>query len=100
MQGKQILAKAAQGFQHRLAVIEEDIAPKFRVGGRDTGEIAKAAGGIFHHFALGHSFHVIRRVDDVVGDQMRQVGGDGQHQVVPVGRHDLDPATQGLHERG
>ena len=28
--------------------------------------------------------------DDGVGDQVRQMAGDRQHQVVVIGRHDLD----------
>ena len=31
--------------------------------------------------------------DDVVGDQVRQVAGDGEHQVVVRGVHDLDLAS-------
>ena len=37
--------------------------------------------------------------DDVVGDQMRHVAGDGEHQVVVLGRHDLDIGAERLPER-
>ena len=46
LQGGQVLAEALQQFQHRLAVGEKDVAPHHRVGGRDPGEVAEAAGGI------------------------------------------------------
>ena len=94
----QILIEAAQHFQHRIAVVEEDVAPHGGIGGGDAGEIAKAAGGIFDHFAFGHLFQVMRGADDIVGDQMRQMGGDGQHQIVMAGIHHIHLAAQALPE--
>ena len=37
-------------------------------------------------------FEVVGGADDIVGDQMRQVRGDGQHQVVMRGVHHIDLA--------
>src|SRR5688572_14773648 len=53
LQGGQILAEAAQHFQHRLAVVEEDVAPHDRVGRRDAGEVAETGGGELDDLALG-----------------------------------------------
>jgi hypothetical protein len=41
-----------------------------------------------------------RRVDDVVGDEVRHVAGDGEHQVVVLRVHDLHVRAAGLPERG
>ena len=82
----QILVEAPQHLQHRFAVVQEDVAPHGRIGGGDAGEIAKAAGGIFDHFALRHRLEIGRGAHDVVGDQMRHVAGDGQHQIVVLRR--------------
>ncbi len=38
--------------------------------------------------------------DDGVGDQMRQVAGDAEHQVVVVGRHAFDVGAEYPPERG
>ena len=71
-------------------LVEEHVAPHRRIGGGDAGEVAKAAGGEFHHFRRGHLRQFVGGADDGVGDQMRQMAGDREHQVVMVGRHDLD----------
>ena len=44
LQRGQILAEALQHFEHRLAVVQEDVAPHHRIGGGDAGEVAEAAG--------------------------------------------------------
>ena len=38
--------------------------------------------------------------DDVVGDQMRHMAGDGEHDVVVLGRHGLDLGAERAPERG
>ena len=48
---------------------------------------------IFDHFAFGDLLQVVRRADDVVGDQMRHMAGDRQHQIVMLGVHHLDLAA-------
>ena len=47
-----------------------------------------------------HLRRVVGGADDGVGDQMRQVAGDRQHQVVVLGRHDLDVGAERAPERG
>jgi hypothetical protein len=82
--------KRPEHLQHRLLVVQEDVAPHGRVGGGDAGEVAEAAGRELDHLALGDLLEVGGGADDVVGDQVRHVAGDGQHQVVVVRRHHLD----------
>src|SRR5262245_60532191 len=45
LQRGQILVEAAQHLQHRLAIVEEDVAPHDRVRSGDAGEVAEAGGG-------------------------------------------------------
>jgi hypothetical protein len=51
---------------------------------------SRKPGGEFYDLRRRHLFEFVRRADDGVGDQMWQVAGDRQHQVVMIGRHDLD----------
>src|SRR5260370_33565218 len=57
----EILVEGAEHFKHRVLVGEEYVAPHDRVGGCDTGEIAKPAGGELHHFRRGHLAELIGR---------------------------------------
>src|SRR6185295_4482992 len=75
------------------------VAPHHRVGRGNTLEIAKAAGRKLDHFAVRYASEVSGRIDDVVGDQMRDVAGDRKHQVMMLGRHDLDLRPEPLPER-
>ena len=50
--------------------------------------------------SLGDLLQVGGGADDVVGDQVRQVAGDGQHQVVVLGVHDLDLGARAPPEGG
>ena len=52
------------------------------------------------HFGLGHLFDVSRGADDVEGDQMWYVAGDGQHDVVVLRRHGLDRRAKPAPQRG
>ncbi len=52
------------------------------IGRGDAGEVAKAAGGEFHHFGSRHFFEIVGGADDRIGDEMRQMAGDRQHQIV------------------
>src|ERR1700682_1249580 len=87
-QGREILVEAAEHFQHRLFVVYENVAPHGRIGRGNAGEIAKAAGGIFQDFRLGDVTQIECGADDVVGDQVRDVAGDSEHQIVMLRRHD------------
>ncbi len=77
-----ILVQAAQHLQHRVLVVEEDVAPHGRIGGGDAGEVAKAARRELDHLGLRHGLEVRGRADDVVGDEVGHVAGDGEHEVV------------------
>ena len=96
----EVLVEAAEHFQHRVLVGEEDVAPHGRVGGGDAGEVAKAAGGELQHFRARDLAELVGGADDGVGDQMRQMAGDRQHQVVMLGRHGLDVGAERAPERG
>ena len=68
------------------------------IGRGDAGEIAKAAGREFDHFGIGHFLDIGGGRDDVIGDEMRQMAGDGEHQIVMLGVHDLDIGAAGAPE--
>ena len=53
---------------------------------------------IFDHFALGDGREIVGGADDVVGDQMRHMAGDREHQIVMLGVHHLDLAAEALPE--
>ena len=97
---RQVFVEGAEHFQHGVFVGEEHVAPHGRIGRGDAGEIAKAAGREFEHFRARDFRQFIRRADDRVGDQMRQVAGDRQHQVVVRGRHGFDVGAEQPPERG
>src|SRR5438128_11862917 len=82
LQGGEVLAEAAEHLQHRVLVVEEDVAPHDGVGGGDAREIAKTAGRELDNLGVRHALQMPRRVDDVVGDEVRHVAGDGEHEIV------------------
>ena len=86
---REVLVEGAEHFQHGLLVGEEHVAPHGRIGGGDAGEIAEAAGGEFDHLRRRHLFEFVGGADDGVGDQMRQMAGNREHEVMMVGCHDL-----------
>ena len=59
----------------------------------------KAAGGELDDFGRRHLRQFVRRAHDGVGDQMRQMTGDREHEIVVIGRHDLDPGADAGPER-
>ena len=77
-----ILVEAAEHLEDRVLVVQEDVAPHGRVGGGDAREIAKAAGRELDHLRLRDRLEIGRRADDVVGDEMRHVAGDGEDEIV------------------
>jgi hypothetical protein len=85
-----ILVEGAEHFQHRLLVGEEHVAPHRGIGGGDAGEITKTAGREFNHLGRSHLCELVRGADNGVGDQMRQMAGDGEHEVMMIRRHHLD----------
>ena len=86
---REVFVEGAEHFQHRVLVGEEHVPPHGRIGRRDAGEIAKAAGGKFEHFRARHLAELVGGADDRIGDQVRQMTGDRQHQIVVRGRHRL-----------
>jgi hypothetical protein len=44
-EGVQVAGETGQHVQHRIAVLEENVAPHDRVGGGDAGEVAETASG-------------------------------------------------------
>ena len=55
------------------------------------------------NFSTSESRHFAKLVggaDDGVGDQMRQMAGDGEHQVVVIGRHGLHIGAEQAPEGG
>src|SRR6185503_7594059 len=53
LQSGQVLAESAEHLQHRLAVVEEDVAPHDRVRCGDAGEVAETGGGELDDLPLG-----------------------------------------------
>ena len=96
---REVLVEGAEHLQHGLFVGEEHVAPHCGIGGRDAGEIAKAAGGEFYHFGRGDLRQLVGGADDGVGDQMRQMAGDREHEIMVVRRHGLDPGAHRSPER-
>ncbi len=74
-------------FQHGVLVGEEDVSPHGRIGSRNAGEIAKASGGELQDFRARDLAQLIRSADNGIGNEMRQVARDAEHQVVVLGRH-------------
>ena len=99
LQRRQILVEPAEHLQHRVLVVQEDVAPHGRVGGGDPGEIAKPAGRELDHLRAGDLFEIRRGADDVIGDEMRHVARDRQHEIVMRGAHDFDMRSQRFPER-
>src|ERR1019366_6665301 len=50
---------------------------------------SEAAGRKFQNLGPRHVLHFVGGADDGVGDQMRQMAGDGEHQIVVIGGHGL-----------
>ena len=99
LQRRQILVEPTQHLQHRILVVEEHVAPHRRIGSGDAREIAKAAGGKFDDLRARRLLEIGGRADDIVGDEMRNVAGDRQHQIVMRRRHHLDIRSDRLPKR-
>ena len=86
-QRRNVFVEAAEHFENGVLVGKENITPHRWIGRRDTREVAKPAGGEFQHFRAGHRLQFVRRADDGVSNQMRQMAGDGEHQIVVIRCH-------------
>ncbi len=53
-------------------------------------KVAKAAGGELDDLGLRHLRHFVGGGDDGVGDQMRQMAGDREHEIMMIRAHHLD----------
>ncbi len=96
---REIFVEAAEHLQHRLLVVEENVAPHGGIGGGDAREIAKTAGRELDHLRARAGLEIRGGADDVVGDQMRQMARDREHEIVVPGVHDLDIGAEPLPER-
>ncbi len=92
--------EAVEHLEHGVAVVEEHVAPHRRVARGDAGEVAEAAGRILDHFALRDLLEVGGGADDGVGDQVREVAGDRENEVVVLGVHHLDHRPERAPELG
>jgi hypothetical protein len=99
LQFGQVFGEDLQHGEHGVAVVEEHVAPHRRVGGGDTGEIAETPGRILDHLALGHFFKVRSGAHDGIGDEVGQVAGHCQHEVVMGRFHHLDFGAEPFPER-
>ena len=91
---REVLIEAAEHLQHRLLVVQEDVAPHGRIGGGDAGEVAEAAGRELQNFRARDLTELVGGADDRVGDEVWQVTGDAEHEIVMLGRHGLDVGAQ------
>src|SRR5216683_8059630 len=81
-QSRKIFLEASKHLQHRVLVGEEYIPPHGRIGGRDAGEIAEASGGESQNFRAGDLAQLVRGANDGVGNEVRQMAGDSEHEVM------------------
>src|SRR5262249_9975155 len=91
---RDVLLEATQHFPDRGLVSPGNRAPHCRVGGGDTSKIAESAGGKFQHFRTRYRLQFVGSANDGVGDQMRQMTGDGKHQVVVVRVHGVHVSAE------
>ncbi len=92
----QILGEALQHLEDGLAVAEKHVAPHHRIRGGDAGEVAEAAGREFDDLGFERLLEVGRGADDGIGDEVRQMRGDGQHHVVMLRRPWSRPSCPAL----
>jgi hypothetical protein len=98
LQREEVLGEPAEHLDHRLAVVQEHVAPHGRIRSRDAGEVAEAASRELHHLRFGHRLEIRDGADDVVGDEMRHVAGDRQHQVMVLRGHRLHVGAEAAPE--
>ena len=99
LQRGQIFVESAEHLQHGVLVMQEDVPPHRRVGGGDPSEIAKSAGRELDHLRAGDLLEIGRRANNIIGDEMRHMAGDREHQVVVGRAHHLDMRSQRFPER-
>ncbi len=97
---RQVLVETAKHFQHGVFVGDEDVAPHGRIGRGDAGEVAETAGGELQHFRARNLRKLVGGADDGIGDQMRQMAGNPEHQIVVIRRHGLDIGAERPPEGG
>lgn len=94
LQRSKVFREPCQHFEDGILVVQANIAPHGGVRGGETREISEAGSGIFDDFRLGYRLQIIRRADDVVGDDVRQMRDDRQNLVVVFGIHFIDARTE------
>ena len=71
LQGEKLLGEPAEDLQSGVLVVQEHVAPHDRIGGGDTGEVAKSGGGILDDLAVGDAPQVIcHGLDSGAADQL------------------------------
>src|SRR5437867_6095082 len=93
LQSGQVFGEAAQHFQHRLAIVEENIPPHDWIGSGDAREVAKAGCRELDHLAPRRLLKPEGSADDGISDQMRKMRGDRQDLVMMPRLHQLDRAA-------
>ena len=95
---EKLFGETAEDLQRCVAVMKEHVAPHRWVRRGDAGEVAKTGSGIFDDFALGDAAHIVSHTHHGVGDQVRGMGGDCEHEIVVIGLHDLHVRAKRLPE--
>ena len=94
----QIFGEALQHFQHRLVIIDEDVAPHNRIRRRNPREVTEAGGGKPDDVVFQLAFQIHRRADNGISDQVWKVRCQRQHLVVVIGIHPLTYRSHRRHE--
>src|SRR3546814_6662693 len=85
--------KQKTAYEMRISDWSSDVCSSDLVGGGDAGEVAEAAGRILDHFRFGDGLEIVGGANDIVGDQMRHMAGDREHQIMVARLHQIGRAS-------
>ncbi len=85
--GLSVFGETGEHFEDRVLIGLENVAPHFGVGGGDAGEVAEAGGGELQDLLAGFVGQVIGGAANGEGDEMGEMGDDGEDAVVVRGVH-------------